>query len=179
MKVLIVTDMQNDFITGSLGSDQAVAIVPAVISKINEYRENGDMIVFTQDTHGTNYRQTQEGRNLPVEHCINGTWGWEICDEIKALMDDEDLVVCKNTFGATDLGSDIEYELCYGEDLDEIELCGLCTGICVLSNGVILKSEFPELPCTVDVNATACVSVESKANALNVMRLLQFNIIGE
>lgn len=164
MKYLIVVDMQNDFITGALGSELAEAIVPSVVEKVKNY---DGKVIFTRDTHFTGYMQTQEGKKLPVEHCIKDTDGWQICDELKPFAND---VVDKVTFGSVDLPKMIT-------DADEIELCGLCTDICVISNAMILKATYPEVKITVDSNCCAGVSVESHNTALDAMKAVQIDII--
>ena len=149
-KVLVVVDMQNDFISGSLGTKEAQAIVPAVVAKIKEYQKNGDRVVYTYDTHEENYLETQEGRNLPVEHCIRGTWGWELADEIDELAK---------------------------WNPDEIEFVGLCTDICVVSNVLGTKAWLPETPLTVDSSCCAGVTPESHETALATMRSCQVKIV--
>ena len=168
MKYLIVVDMQNDFITGSLGSDMAVAIVENVRKKIEGF---GGKVIFTRDTHYANYADTQEGRKLPVEHCIKGTKGWEICDE---LLQYAESVVDKPAFGSMELPGILAG---YGETVEEIELCGLCTDICVISNAMILKAAFPEAAMRVDASCCAGVSMQSHENALNAMKAVQIEII--
>ena len=170
MKYLIVVDMQVDFISGSLGSDMAKAIVPLVKEKVKNF--NGK-IIFTRDTHYKDYLITQEGKNLPVEHCIKGTSGWEICDELAPYVT---TVVDKVTFGSVDLPSVIRAD---GEEVEEIELCGLCTDICVISNAMILKANFPEVKMVVDASCSAGVTKESHNNALSAMKLVQIEIINE
>ncbi len=167
MKYLIVVDMQVDFINGSLGSDLATAIVPNVVKKVKNY--NGK-VIFTRDTHFKEYLQTQEGRNLPVEHCIKDTNGWEICEELKPYVKK---VVDKITFGSIDLPEVIKG---YGEEIEEIELCGLCTDICVISNAMLLKASFPEVKISVDASCCAGVTLESHNNALNAMKVVQIEI---
>ena len=167
-KALIVVDMQKDFIDGSLGSKEAVAIVPNVIKKIEEYRKNGDRIIFTMDTHGENYPETNEGKHLPVVHCIKGTDGWKIPDDI---LISEGTVIEKSSFGYTKWN---EQGL---EDVDEIELIGLCTDICVVSNALIIKALFPEKKITVDQNCCAGVTVESHKAALETMKMCQIEIL--
>ena len=157
MKYLIVVDMQNDFITGTLGSKLAEAIVSNVVEKVKNY---DGKVIFTRDTHFADYMQTQEGRKLPVEHCIKDTDGWQICDELKPFVND---VVDKITFGSVDLPKMIT-------DADEIELCGLCTDICVISNAMILKATYPEVKITVDSTCCAGVSLESHNTALDAMK---------
>ncbi|MCL2080504.1 MAG: cysteine hydrolase [Oscillospiraceae bacterium] len=167
-KALIVIDMQNDFVDGALGSGRARAIVPAVRAKIAEYAGRGDLIIFTRDTHTANYLQTQEGRNLPVEHCIAGTRGWEIYD---GLDNEGCLYIDKPSFGWCGWT--------YPLDGAEIELVGLCTGICVVSNALILKAAYPEAVITVDASCCACVSEESHRAALLTMRMCQVNVIND
>ena len=167
MKFLIVVDMQVDFITGSLGSEQAKAIVQSVVDKVKRY---DGIVIFTRDTHESDYLSTQEGKKLPIEHCIKGTSGWEICDELKVFAKN---IIDKPTFGCVRLPSILKE---YGE-VEEIELCGLCTDICVISNAMILKSAFPEAKVIVDAKCSAGVTMESHNNALNAMRAVQIEII--
>ena len=157
MKTLLVIDMQNDFINGALGTKEAEAIVPFVKDKIKEYREAGNPVFFTRDTHGEDYLDTQEGKNLPVKHCIEGTFGWQISDEIG--FSEDDMVFDKNTFGY-DWSQAVlaQPELFFG---DEIELIGLCTDICVISNAMGLKTVFPETVISVDAACCAGVTKES------------------
>ena len=168
MKFLIVVDMQNDFISGALGSDMAQAIVPYVVEKVKSF---DGKIIFTRDTHFDNYLETQEGQKLPVKHCIRDTWGWEICDE---LLPYADVVIDKETFGSVDLPAILRD---YGDEVESIELCGLCTDICVISNAVILKANFTEAKMTVDSNACAGVTEASHKNALEAMKMVQIDII--
>ncbi len=168
MKYLIVIDMQVDFITGSLGSKLAEDIVPNVVKKVKNY---DGKIIFTRDTHFEDYMNTQEGKKLPVEHCIKNTDGWQICDELKPYSD---VVIDKATFGSLDLPQLLKK---FGEEIDEIELCGLCTDICVISNAMILKAAFPEVKVLVDSSLCAGVSVESHNTALNAMKAVQIEVI--
>lgn len=169
-KALIVVDMQNDFIDGALGTKEAVAIVPQVIERIKNF--DGE-IIFTQDTHSEDYLETQEGKKLPVKHCIEGEPGWEIA---KAILDaaSEKMTTsfCKQTFGCTALG---QYAAERG--FDYIELVGLCTDICVISNAMILKASCPEAEIVVDSTCCAGVSPESHQTALDAMRTCQIQII--
>lgn len=170
MKLLIVVDMQNGFIDGALGTKEAVAIVPNVAEKIKRARDAGLEVVFTRDTHQKNYLQTQEGKNLPVVHCILGSKGWQISDKLDV---GKSRIFDKPSFGSLDLA---DYVATLNE-LEEIELVGLCTGICVISNAFILKAKLPEVKITVDSSCCACVTPESHATALSAMRLCQVNII--
>ena len=168
MKYLIVVDMQNDFITGSLGSKLAEAIVPNVVEKVKNYEGT---VIFTRDTHFSDYMDTQEGKNLPVKHGIKDTTGWEICNELKPYANK---VIDKITFGSVDLPDVIK---AYGEQIEEIELCGLCTDICVISNAMVLKATFPEVKIVVDSNCCAGVTEESHQTALNAMKAVQIDVI--
>ena len=168
MKFLIVVDMQVDFISGSLGSDHAQAIVPKVVEKVKAF--NGE-IIFTRDTHFKDYLETQEGKNLPIAHCIEGSDGWQICNDLLPYAKN---IINKITFGSIALPEELKQ---FGEPIDSIELCGLCTDICVISNAIILKSAFPEALITIDSSCSAGVTVESHNNALNAMKSLQIQII--
>jgi nicotinamidase-related amidase len=168
-KLLIVVDMQNDFITGPLGSPQAQAIMSNVKAKIKRYKQTGGKIIFTRDTHSKNYPDTQEGKRLPVIHCIKGTDGHLISKE----LDTEGCEIFdKPTFGSLELAQAAEKEN-YGE----IELCGLCSDICVVSNALILKARLPETTITVDAMCCAGVTEESHKAALLTMKMCQVNII--
>ena len=167
MKYLIVVDMQNDFTTGSLGSAHAAAIIPNVIEKVKAFPGN---VIFTRDTHGDDYLQTQEGKKLPVVHCIKGSAGWQICDELMPFVEQ---VVDKVTFGSVTLPHILSKQ---GEPIEEIELCGLCTDICVISNAMILKAAFPEVKITVDASCCAGVTTESHNTALNAMKSVQIEV---
>ena len=170
MKYLIVVDMQNDFIDGALGTAEAVSIVPYVKSVI----ENFDgKVIFTRDTHFENYMETQEGKNLPVPHCIKGTDGWQIRAELDALRKTE--AIDKVTFGSKDLVEILKNE----GDIESITFVGLCTDICVISNVMIVKAFYPEIPLIVDAKACAGVTPESHTNALNAMKMCQVKVINE
>ncbi len=172
MKTLIVVDMQNDFIDGSLGTKEAVAIVDNVVNKIAQYREAGATVVFTRDTHQTDYLETPEGRKLPVEHCIEGTDGWQIS---KALEVGESLIIDKPTFGWTGW---VETREKFDLDFSEIELVGLCTDICVVSNALMLKALFPEAVISVDAGCCAGVTPETHNAALATMKMCQIDVTG-
>ena len=166
----------QDELTGALiglaRAKEAEAIVPFVKDKIEEYREAGNPVFFTRDTHGEDYLDTQEGKNLPVKHCIEGTWGWQISDEIG--FSEDDMVFDKNTFGY-DWSQAVlaQPELFFG---DEIELIGLCTDICVISNAMGLKTVFPETVISVDAACCAGVTKESHETALASMKMCQIQI---
>lgn len=175
-RLLAVIDMQKDFVDGALGSMESTKIVPSVVSKIKEYMETKDTIIFTKDTHFNNYMDTQEGKNLPVPHCIKGTNGHELCDEIKSLnIEDKCLVYEKNTFGSMELAADLAQGK-YNE-YDEICLIGLCTDICVISNAMLFKTYLLETPIVVDSNACAGATIEGHQNALAAMKCCQIKIV--
>ena len=171
-KILVVVDMQNDFIDGALGTPEAVAIVENVKARIREY-DKADVFV-TMDTHFPEYLQTQEGRNLPVEHCIRGTDGWKIRSDIAELLTDAH-VYEKPTFGSVALAKDIA-EIAAKEEI-EIEVLGLCTDICVVSNALLLKANMPEVKITVDHTCCAGVTPESHEAALMTMQMCQIGIV--
>ncbi len=169
LKVLCVIDMQKDFIDGALGTKEAQAIVPAVVGKLEEYRKNGDKVIFTRDTHFKNYSETQEGKRLPISHCIKDTEGWQIDGRLEV---GDSAVVDKLSFGSLELGEMIAQ----GQTPEEIELVGLCTDICVISNAMILKARLPEVKISVDSACCAGVTPESHRNALESMKMCQIDI---
>ena len=171
-KILIVIDMQNDFIDGALGTPEAEAIVDNVVAKINSYDTKD--IFATRDTHEENYLETMEGKNLPVEHCIKGTEGWEISLELDALRKTEP--IDKVTFGSSELGFKLA-EMNAEEPIGCITLVGLCTDICVISNAMIVKAFLPEVPVRVDAACCAGVTPESHENALAAMKCCQIEIV--
>ncbi len=166
-KTLIVVDMQNDFIDGSLGTKEAQAIVEKVREKIKSYQENGGEIIFTRDTHTKDYLNTNEGKHLPVEHCIAGTDGWKIADGLEVPGAK---YVDKPSFGWMKWD---EFAL------EEVELVGLCTDICVVSNALIIKAMYPEIDVTVDASCCAGVTPKTHKAALETMKMCQVNVIGE
>lgn len=171
MKVLLVIDMQNDFIDGALGTKEAVAIVPNVIKKIKEF----DGVVYaTRDTHEENYLDTQEGKNLPVKHCIRGSEGWQIQKDIQALLKTEP--IDKPTFGSVKLG-ELLVKGNEKEKIESITLVGLCTDICVISNAMIAKANLPEVPIYVDAACCAGVTPESHERALAAMGPCQIHVL--
>lgn len=169
-KILVVVDMQNDFIDGALGTKEAEAIVPYVKMLIESF---DGKVIFTRDTHFENYMDTQEGKNLPVPHCIKGTEGWHIRAELDALRMTEP--VDKLTFGSKDLVEILKNE---GE-IGEITFIGLCTDICVISNAMVVKAFYPEIPLKVDAKACAGVTPESHRRALEAMKMCQINVIND
>lgn len=171
MKVLVVVDMQNDFIDGALGTKEAREILPRVVEKVRGFCGK---VVFTRDTHGENYLQTQEGRRLPVEHCIRGSYGWEIHDELKPFCKEKPMD--KVTFGSAELGQQMA-KWNQQEKIESIELAGLCTDICVISNAMILKAFLPETEIMVDSKCCAGVTPESHERALKSMETCQISIL--
>ena len=169
-KILVVVDMQNDFIDGALGTPEAVAIVPYVKELIEGF---DGKVLFTRDTHFENYMDTEEGRNIPVPHCIKGTDGWQIRAELDALRTTE--AIDKITFGSRDLVDVLAAE---GE-IKSITFVGLCTDICVISNAMVVKAFFPEIPLLVDAKACAGVTPESHSRALAAMKTCQIKVENE
>lgn len=193
MKVLIVVDMQNDFIDGSLGTPEAQAIVPLVAETIEQMADPNTVVIFTKDTHSENYMNTLEGKNLPVPHCIQGSKGYGIVDPVFVaytnviekymsgynaypILDQNPIIVKKPTFGSVEL-QNILYDMDDKFGVEEITLMGLCTGICVLSNAILAKATLPEVPVNVIADCCACVTPESHKTALEAMKLCQINII--
>lgn len=175
-KLLVVVDIQNDFVDGALGTKEAVAIIPNVVKKIKEW--DGD-ILCTQDTHFSDYLKTNEGKHLPVEHCIAGSVGHCINDDVfKVIADSAEhnniKILNKYTFGSTALPEMIRHA-----NYDYIELIGLCTDICVVSNALILKANFPETDIAVDARCCAGVTPETHRAALTTMIMCQIEVIGE
>ena len=177
-KITIVIDMQNDFLTGSLANPDAVSIIPSVLDQI----KNSDYVMYTRDTHSENYLDTQEGKNLPVPHCIEGTQGWQIVDDL-APQNITDIkmwhIVNKPTFGDVNIWMDMYFAdlvNCNGDGV-EVTFCGTCTDICVVSNAMIVKSLYPELVVNVKADACAGLTPEKHKAALEVMSSCQINII--
>ena len=171
-EILIVVDMQNDFVDGSLGTPEAQRIVDHVAEKIMQFEGR---VLFTKDTHESDYLETQEGVRLPVEHCIRGTKGWELVPAIEALRLPDTPVIEKPTFGSSELVSLLE-RLNEEEPIRSITLVGLCTDICVISNALLIKAYFPEIPIAVDATCCAGVTVESHQRALDAMRVCQIDV---
>ncbi|MBR4424059.1 MAG: cysteine hydrolase [Mailhella sp.] len=166
--ILIVIDMQNDFIDGSLGTPEAQAIIGSVAARVEAYRKAGRRVLFTRDTHESNYLETFEGRHLPVPHCIRGTEGWQIAPALRP--GDESCVVDKITFGC------LEWQKLAG-DARSFELCGVCTDICVISNALILRAMYPGCEITVDPACCAGVTPQLHEAALAVMRSCQIEVL--
>ena len=193
MKVLIVVDMQKDFVDGSLGTPEAQKIVPLVAETIEQMADPNTVIIFTKDTHSEDYMNTLEGKNLPVPHCIEGSSGYGIVNpvfiaytnvvekymsgyEAYPILDQNPIIVKKPTFGSVEL-QNILYDMDDKFGVEEITLMGLCTGICVLSNAILCKATLPEVPVNVVADCCACVTPESHKTALEAMKLCQINII--
>lgn len=171
--VLVVVDMQNDFIDGTLGTKEAVAIVPKVKEKIENFEGT---VLFTRDTHFENYMDTQEGKNLPVPHCIKDTEGWQIRAELDVLRKTD--AIDKVTFGSSELPAKLK-KLNDAEAIESITFIGLCTDICVISNVMVTKAFFPEIPVVVDAACCAGVSPETHKNALEAMKVCQVKVENE
>lgn len=193
MKVLIVVDMQKDFVDGSLGTPEAQKIVPLVAETIEQMADPDTVVIFTKDTHFNNYMSTLEGKNLPVPHCIKGTANHSIVDEVfnaylnvigtyasayevYPMTEINPIKVEKLTFGSVEL-QNILFDIDERMGIEEITLMGLCTGICVLSNAILCKATLPEVPVNVVADCCACVTPESHKTALEAMKLCQINII--
>lgn len=173
-KILLVIDMQNDFIDAALGSREAKAIVDAVKEKIRSYP--AENVIATMDTHGENYMDTQEGRNLPVMHCIRGTRGWQLQADIAELLRHVKIYE-KPSFGSMELAEELK-KLSEKEEI-ELELVGLCTDICVVSNALLLKAAMPEVKISVDAACCAGVTVEKHRAALETMRSCQIHVVND
>ena len=171
-KMLIVVDMQNDFIDGALGTKEAEAIVNRVVTEIGKYP--AENVIATRDTHEETYMETREGKFLPVPHCIRGTHGWEIADAVKAALGNAE-VMDKPTFGSVELMKRM-VKLAEKDELD-ITLVGLCTDICVVSNAMLIKAALPETNISVTADCCAGVTPESHAAALKTMAMCQINIL--
>ena len=168
-KIIVVVDMQNDFIDGALGTQEAQQMLPRLAEKLE--REKAAELIFTMDTHNQYYMDTQEGKNLPVPHCIKPEHGWKIAEALQKFVDRAAAVVEKPSFGSLALPQAVSKI-----ETDEIELVGLCTDICVISNAMIIKAAFPEIKVAVDASCCAGVTPESHANALAAMKMCQIEI---
>ena len=174
MKYLIVIDMQNDFIDGALGTDEAQEILPAVAEKIRGF---DGTVLFTRDTHTRDYMDTQEGANLPVIHCVKGEEGWKLPDVLNDLrLELNSVVFDKPTFGSVELGKYM-LDLCEKGEVESIELIGVCTDICVISNALLLKAFMPEVPICVDQACCAGTTVQNHENALAAMKMCQIAVV--
>ena len=173
-EILVVVDMQNDFVTGPLGTPEARTILPKVAEKVKNFPGR---VLFTRDTHEENYLESREGKALPVPHCIRGTRGWELCPELETLRKEEPVDKC--TFGSTGLGEVLRAADQYGEKIGKITLVGVCTDICVISNALLLRAFLPEAEIAVDAACCAGVTPESHQTALRAMKACQITIENE
>lgn len=188
MRALVLVDLQNDFIDGSLGTAEAQAIVPNAVKKIQGIDDNETVVVFTKDTHGKDYMDTLEGTMLPIEHCIENTHGWSINKEISEAVKSNPAVktwssgkiiksrIYKNTFGSDTL---VNFLRCLGDSLDKVEFCGLCTDICVVSNVLMTRQALPDTQIIVDADCCAGTTPERHLAALEVMKSCQIDVRGE
>jgi len=172
-KLLIVVDMQYDFIDGALGTSEAEAIVDRVNKKIKQYRANEDNVIFTQDTHDKDYLNTNEGKNLPIPHCKKHTHGWRIPEDLLLSAPNNTAIIEKNTFGYANWK---DFNL---ERYEEIEIIGLCSDICVITNALVLKTFYPETNITVDATCCAGTTPEHHFAAMAIMKSCQINIKGD
>lgn len=175
-KVLIVIDMQNDFVTGCLGSHEAQSIIPAVKEKVEQYDDGDCSIFYTRDTHKKDYLNTHEGKYLPVEHCIENSAGWHIIPELDKQREElynATNIINKPTFGYPAWGAVLP------PYITQIELCGVCTDICVISQALILRALYPEVDIVVDAKCCAGVTPEKHKAALEVMKSCQISVIND
>ncbi len=170
-KALVIVDMQKDFVDGALGTQEAQEMLPHLVEKLKNLPADTDLF-FTQDTHGENYLETQEGKKLPVVHCIKKTLGWQIVPELQDFTKNAKAVIEKKSFGSTRLPTLLK-------PYTEVEFVGLCTDICVISNALLLKAFYPEQPIAVDASCCAGVTPESHKNALAAMKMCQIEIRNE
>lgn len=178
-KVLIVVDVQNDFVYGSLGTLEAQAVVPNIVKKVEEYRSKEDVIIFTKDLHYDNYLETAEGKKLPVPHCIAGTAGYDIIPELNA-----DSVVNKQIYAKETFGYPWDHAAWLGwlrdaKPVYEVEIIGVCTDICVVTNALVLKTYYPDIDITVDASCCAGTTPDKHKAALDVMESCQINVINK
>lgn len=172
MKALVVVDYQVDFVNGALGFSVAERLESVIMQKIEKCRADGGQVIFTLDTHGENYLETAEGKKLPVVHCIDGTEGHKLYGKVRSAVKDSDIVIRKPAFGSLQLGDYLKR----GE-FDEVELCGLVTDICVISNAIIAKAALPESRIVVDSSACATADINAHKRALDTMRGVQIDIL--
>lgn len=183
-KALVVIDMQNDFVTGVFKNEAAIKIVPNVVDKVKTALEEGKTIFFTRDTHDENYADTEEGRNLPIPHCIKNSKGWALIPELKFAFDTEYLktlknghtvyVIDKSAFGSDELGRKMGF---IGYDV--VEFIGVCTDICVISNAVVVKTFIPNAHIIVDASCCAGTTEQRHKTAIEAMKVLQIEVRGE
>ena len=170
--ILLVIDYQQDFVDGALGFPQAVLLEDPIVQKIMAYRQNGQEILFTYDTHTADYLNTQEGRNLPVVHCIKGTPGWELYGKVAQLRRDTDTSIEKIAFGSMELAAYLA-----ANQYDQVELVGVVSNICLISDAVLAKAALPEAEIIVDASCVASNDDRLNEAALAVMASMQIRII--
>lgn len=173
-KVLVVVDVQNDFITGALANPAAEKALPAVRKLVNVARANRDKIIFTMDTHNKDYSRTHEGKILPISHCIQGTWGWKFAIDSPAISDKENIIL-KQQFGA----NPHDFKLAIDDDVEQIDICGFVSSICVVSNALILRALYPEADIIFHAYASAGLTPEDHEAACKVMECCQIKVIRE
>lgn len=173
----IIVDMQNDFVTGALGTEEAEAIAPLVAQTASQAIDDGHVVYFTMDTHTPEYPYTREGRALPVKHCVKGTLGWELIPSVKRVAEclGYKALVEKSTFGSAALAEIIKKDASVGE-IEKIRIYGVCTGICVAANAVLLRTAFPETDIEILENCCACVTPSSHKSAIDTLWTMQFRI---
>lgn len=180
MKYLVVIDAQKDFVNGALRNEEAIRTLPKLVEKIRQFNTNGEdpgLIICTKDTHGPYYLDTLEGKNLPIEHCIDGTEGWKLCDQVREVLESKHFMfVYKPTFGSVKLLNFASENI---KPEDSIEIVGYCTDICVISNALLLRAACPNTPITVDASCCAGVTVEKHKAALEVMKSCQIQVENE
>lgn len=169
-RALIVVDVQNDFTTGALGTKEARQAIPFIEGLVSSFHRNGDRIIYTRDSHDYNYLKTQEGRRLPVEHCMYGSYGWNVVDGVDYIGNDHVRYVNKRQFGYDD------WEGEHLDQFDEVFIVGFCTDICVIVNALLIKTYYPELPITIVSNGCAGTTPEKHRAALEVMQSCQINV---
>ena len=173
--ILVVIDMQNDFVDGALGTKEAEEITENVIKRVEKAEKAGEKLIFTRDTHKEDYLSTQEGKNLPIVHCVKDTKGWEIIDSLKKYTNGR-LIIDKPTFGSDELAAILKEENGRNE-IEKITLIGLCTDICVISNALLIKAFLPEVKIVVESDCCAGVSPETHDNALKAMKVCQIEVV--
>lgn len=171
-KLLIVVDYQKDFVDGSLGFESAVQLDDYISSLIQKYHNNNDDIIFTFDTHHEDYLKTQEGKNLPVVHCIEKSDGWKLYGKVATLLQEKDLCINKSGFGSLELGNYL-----VDQDYQSITLVGLVSHICVISNAIICKAALPETEILIDTKGISSYDIDLQNKALDILKNLQFKII--
>ena len=175
--LLLVVDVQEDFVRGTLPGDNGLARVPEMVKRVQEAVDKGEEVMFTQDTHFLDtYESTQEGKNLPVWHCVKDTQGWEIIKELQQFIDEDTVIVEKETFGSVPMMELVRDRL-ENQGYDEVEVLGICTDICVINTTALLKNFFPEVKVSVNAKCSAGITEDLHNGALNTMESFQVNII--